>query len=158
MQRTTFQNEAADALAKAGFQPVSPEIQPYKHHWGGSASEVWFKWAISGSDNEIIVVLRDNYATIRAIRHSDAKLVYSDANSLVSANTAQKVLEKARFAYRLAVAEPNGCRRISVRTNAVCGEYLVDGRDGGYVCSCQCWLKNLPKKWGSHTSVRWRKY
>lgn len=143
MQRTTFQTETAAALAKAGFEAISDENNAYTFFIGDSPSEVRFKWVIRGTSNEILVTLRDNYAKIMVFCPSANKVLYKDENHMEPINTPEKVLEKARFAYRVGRNEQGPCSCINVRTKQVCGGYFVDDFKGGYTCSYKCWQKKV---------------
>ena len=146
MERTTFQTQTATALAKAGFEAIPAENNPYTFFIGDSPSEVFFKYVIRGTSNEILVTLRDNYAKIMVFCPSANKALYKDENEVEPINTPEKVLDKARFAYRVGSAERGPCSCINVRTKLVCGGYFVDDFKGGYTCSYKCWMKKLPKR------------
>lgn len=138
-----FRQQVNATLSKAGFQPVSATMEPYRFICG-SAEEVVYKRIIEGTLNEIVVIVRDNYVYTYVFRPSEGRslkaVVYkSDAVY----NDANKVLEKARFAWSVGRTENAPCQRLTAISgfSKVCGHHFTDDGRGGIVCCEKCWIK-----------------
>ena len=138
-----FRQQVAASLSKAGFQPVSATMEPYRFICG-SAEEVVYKRIIEGTLNEIVVIVRDNYVYTYVFRPSEGRsnkaVIYQSDAVYYDAN---KVLEKARFAWSVGRTENAPCQRFTAISGFkhVCGNHFTDDGHGGIVCSCKCWVK-----------------
>lgn len=156
---TDFQQHIAALFEKAGFQPV-PRIAPYTFIVG-TDSDVVYKRAIDGTLNEVVIVIRDNYAffyTFRPCEDKVAKMVIYKSDAMQSFEySCEKALEKARLAWKVGKNENVGCQRHTAQSgyNSVCGHYFTEDEKGGYVCAQKCWTI---KKWsGMHPDAAFKK-
>lgn len=146
MKMTHFQQQIAATFAKAGFQPVSADMQRYTFICGSNPA---YKRAIDGTLNEVVVKVYDNYALIYAFRPSESgtlKSVIYKSDAIY--NDAEKVLEKARFAWKVGKAENGPCQRLTAnsRFKEVCNFHFADDGRGGIVCSHKCWIYKKPRR------------
>lgn len=143
---TKFQEEIAAAFAKAGFEPVSADMQRYAFICG---SNVAYKRVIDGTLNEVVVKVSDNYAYIYTFRPSESgtlKSVIYKSDTVY--NDAEKVLEKARFAWKVGKVENEPCQRFTSNSGfkSICDFHYTDDGKGGYICSHKCWTYKKPRR------------
>ena len=140
MRTTPFRTAADEALTGAGFGPVPMDSRPYSLV-RGSPSDVGYKRPIEGTGNEILVVVRDDYAFACTINPEGdgvrALIARSD-----HANDARDVLAVARWAWSVGRENDEGCQLLThqSRHKQVCGAPFAEKPDGGYICSERCWL------------------
>lgn len=144
---TKFHEEIAVAFAKAGFEPVSADMQRYIFICGSNPTA--YKRAIDGTLNEVVVKVCDNYAYIYVFRPSESGTLKSVIyKSDPVWDYAEKVLAKARFAWKVGKAENEPCQRPTANSQfkQVCNFHFTDDGKGGYICSHKCWTYKKPRR------------
>jgi hypothetical protein len=140
MRTTPFRTHAEAALTGAGFQPVQMDAHPYRNV-RGSPTDAGYKRHIEGTGNEILVVVRDNYAFACALNPEGDGVRAIIARS-EHVNDVQDVLPVARWAWSVGRENDEGCQLLThqSRHTKVCGAPFAPKPGGGYICSERCWM------------------
>ena len=140
MSTTPFRTAADTTLTGAGFEPVPLDDHPYRHV-RGSPTDAGYRRPVEGTGNEIVVVVRDDYAFACTFNPtaSGAKALIARSEHIRSPS---EILPVARWAWSVGREEDEGCQLLTAqsRYKQVCGAPFAEKPGGGYVCSERCWM------------------
>ena len=137
---TPFRTAADTALTGAGFETVSMDDSPYRNV-RGSPTDTGYRRSIEGTGNEILVVVRNDYAFACTFHPaaSGVKALIARSEHIRSPN---EILPVARWAWSVGREEEEPCALLTAqsRYKLVCGAPFAERPGGGYICSERCWM------------------
>ena len=141
MSTTPFRTDAAAALTSAGFEPISMDASPY-NIVRGSPTDAGYRRSVEGTQNEIVVVVRDSYA-FACTFHPSASGVKALIARSEHIRSPSEILPVARWAWSVGREKDEGCQLLTAQSGykRVCGAPFTEKPGGGYVCSERCWMK-----------------
>ena len=137
---TPFRTAADTALTGAGFETVSMDDSPYRNV-RGSPTDAGYRRGVEGTGNEILVVVRDDYAFACTFNPSARGVKALIARS-EHVRSPSEILPVARWAWSVGREEEEPCALLTAqsRYKLVCGAPFAERPGGGYICSERCWM------------------